>query len=144
MTETIHTNHPLHAELSSSSSEDESENDENTDCDVADCAFESPPTEEIDDNGMTYSENLVDDQKEFSILGDDWAWNQWEELDIDDTIDGPEEEDHYNGPHGLKEGVAKKFQTVLHCLLKTIAMDEHFFARLVTQTNKIARRRMAD
>ena len=63
-------------------------------------------------------------------MGDDWSWNQWEELDIDDRIDGPKEDDHYNGPHGLKEGVSKKFQTVLHCLLKTIAMDDHFFCEI--------------
>lgn len=49
--------------ISLSSSENESENDENTDGDVADYAFESPTTEEIDDNGISYTENLLDDQK---------------------------------------------------------------------------------
>ena len=35
----------------------------------------------------------------YNILCDNCEWNQWEELGIDDTIEGPVESDHYNGPH---------------------------------------------
>ena len=62
----------------------------------------------------------------YNILCDNCEWNQWEELGIDDTIEGPIESDHYNGPHGLKEGGPRKFETVLHCRLKTTAMDDLF------------------
>ena len=43
-----------------------------------------------------------------------------------------------------RPGVSKKCETVLHCLLKTTAMHHRFFARLVTQSNKMARQRMAE
>ena len=77
-------------------------------------------------------------------MDNNWKYNQWEELGIDDMIEGPVEDDHCNRPHGLKPVVSRKFETVLHCILKTTAMDHHFFARLVTQSNKMARQRMAE
>ena len=131
--------------MSSSNNDDEDEQSSvtNANCDVADSAFAPLPIEDLDENGVTYVDNQVDDQKEFDILGSDWQWNQWDDIEIDDSIDGPIENDCYNGPHGLKKGVAKKFETVLQCLFQTSAMDSHFFQRLVSQSNKIARRRMA-
>ena len=131
---------------SSSSSDDDEEDDDdatNANCDLVDSAFASPPIEDLDDNGLDYVDNQVDDQIEFNFFGKDWQWNHWEDIEIDDIIHGPPEDDHYNGPHGLKTGIAKKFNTVLQCLFQTTAMDSHFFSRLVTQSNKMARRRMA-
>ena len=77
-------------------------------------------------------------------MGNDWKWNQSEELGINDTIEGLVEDNHFNRPHGLKPGESRKFETVLHCLLKTTVMDHQFFARLVTQSNKMARGRMTE
>ena len=44
----------------------------------------------------------------------------WE--DIDDDIVIPDIPNHYCGPHGLKEGVEKLFQTVLGLIMLTSGM----------------------
>ena len=54
------------------------------------------------------------DKDEDGNYGDDTIFVEklvWE--DIDDDIVIPYIPDHYCGPHGLKEGVEKLFQTVL-------------------------------
>ena len=57
----------------------------------------------------------------------------------DDTIVGPEEHDHYNRKHGLKDGVGDSFETVLQCIFQTTAMNRDFFKRRASQSNKYAR-----
>jgi len=37
------------------------------------------------------------------VLGDDWNWDQWQDIGDDDSIPGPLEMDHYNGLHGVRE-----------------------------------------
>ena len=46
-------------------------------------------------------------------MSDDWKWESWEPLGDDDPVEGPPEEDHYDGPHGLKPGVENSFKIVL-------------------------------
>jgi len=36
------------------------------------------------------------------VLGNNWNWGQWQDIGDDDSIAGPLETDHYNGPHGIK------------------------------------------
>ena len=67
---------------------------------------------------------------------------KWEELRRDDAIEGPEEYDHYNGKHGLKDGIGDSFETVLQCIFQTTAMNRDFFKRLASQSNKYARETM--
>ena len=45
----------------------------------------------------------------------------------DDYIPGQIEDDHYNGPHGLKEGIEKSFDMVLQCIFETTSMNIDFF-----------------
>ena len=54
-----------------------------------------------------------DDVVEASHLGEEWVWDQFEELDDDGPVLGPEETDHYNGPHGLKPNVKHDFKTII-------------------------------
>ena len=52
--------------------------------------------------------------------GDEWKMNKWYIIGIGDDITGPPEVDHYNGPHGLKPGVADIFETVIQCIFKLL------------------------
>ena len=72
-----------------------SDSDEESNADMNESAFYEPKEEEeqiVETNG-----------EEIDVLGDDWTWNQWEEIADDASISGPEETDHYNGPHGIKQ-----------------------------------------
>ena len=42
----------------------------------------------------------------------------------DEEIQGKPETDHYNGPYGLKPGVANRLDTVLRCIFECIAMND--------------------
>ena len=64
-----------------------------------------------------------DDENENAYLGDEWQWNQWEPHNIDDDIEGPNKGDRYEGLHGLRKNIRKRFCTVLQCLFETTAMD---------------------
>ena len=75
-------------------------------------------------------------------MSNNWLWNNWSEIDDDEEVEGPQENDHYNGPHGLKSGIKNSFSTVLQCIFKTSAMDRSFFQRLAAQSNKYARKDM--
>lgn len=114
--------------------DNDSDSDEESNCDVNESAFyvHDEEVNEIDDDG----------EDEIDVLGDDWNWDHWQEIGDDESIPGPPEVDHYNGPHGIKEDVGSSFQTVLQCILKTTAMDRDFFKRLATQSNKYARANM--
>ena len=78
----------------------------------------------------------TNEEQEIDVLGDEWAWNQWEEIADDEEIPGPKEIDRYNGPHGIKPHVASSFKTVLQCIFSTTAMDIEFFKRLAAHSNK--------
>jgi len=56
---------------------------------------------------------------EIDVLGNYWNWDQWQDIGDEDSIPGPPEMDHYNGPHGIKENVATSFQTILQCIFAT-------------------------
>ena len=72
-------------------------------------------------------------------MSNDWLWDKWEAIGPDDDVQGPIEEENYNGDHGLKPGVGNSFQTVLQCIFKTTPLNSDFFKRLATQSNKYAR-----
>ena len=85
-----------------------------------------------------------DDENENAYLGDEWQWNQWEPHNIDDDIEGPNKGDRYEGPHGLRKNISKRFCTVLQCLFETTAMDRGFFIRLCGESNKYAKNIMRE
>ena len=72
-------------------------------------------------------------------MSDEWDWNNWNDIEDEEEIRGPPENDRYNGPHGLKSGVTNRFKTVLQCLMTTTALSLDFFDRLTMQSNKFAR-----
>ena len=109
-----------------------SDSDEDIDFDMIDSAF----IEYGDDD------NVIADDEEKDFLSDGWKWNQWEEIGDDEEVGGEVENDHYNGPHGLKIGVANKFKTVLECIFYCTAMSRDFFQRLAAQSNSYARQHM--
>ena len=90
---------PLQADQSS-------DDDEDSECDVMDTAF-APIPENIEDRIQPDVSTKTSDEDEKDYLGDEWQWNNWEEHDIETEIEGPKEDDHYSGPHVLKNGVSK-------------------------------------
>ncbi len=90
------------------------------------------------------TQHTTDEDEEIAYLGNEWQWNQWEHHNIDDEIEGPKEDDRYEGPHGLKLSIGKRLYTVLQCLFETTAMDRVFFVRLCGESNKYARKVMKD
>ena len=102
------------ARTGNNNNSDDSASNDGSHCDMEESAFHIDPVEEDQD------EDNVD------IFGRDWSWN-WEKLEVDDVIEGPEEHDHYNGRHGLKDGVGESFETVLQRIFQTTAMNYDFF-----------------
>ena len=119
--------------------EDSTDND-NSDVDITDSAYEIKKLSIKDDNSDIVSNH--DDEIEKEYLGDGWDWNHWEEHTIEEELEGPKEYDHYSGPHGMKPNIGKKFYTVLQCLFETTAMNRSFFLRLCGESNKYARKTM--
>ena len=66
-------------------------------------------------------------------------WKCWEDTGHDEEVDSPPKTDQCDGLHGLKNGVGKRFKTILQCVVTTTAMSLEFFRRLVAQSNKHAR-----
>ena len=124
----------------------DSSGDEGSECDVLDSAFDQVAPHELNaEEVISPNENTTDeDDIENLYLGGSWKWNNWEPHDIDDSIDGPTEHDHYSGPHGLKPNMCRRFFTVLQCLFETTAMDRDFFVRLCCESNKYARKVMKE
>ena len=84
-------------------------------------------------------------EKEFTnYMSDDWNWNNWKNIDDDESITGPPENDRYNGPHGLKAGIPTSFPTILQCIFQTTALSRSLFQRLTSQSNKYARMQMKE
>ena len=117
----------------------DSESDEGSTCDMETSAFVN---REDDEEERLQTENIIEDEVEDDFMSDEWNWNNWVDLGDNDEINGLPETDHYNGPHGLKPGVANQFSTVLQCIFATTAMNKEFFKRLASQSNNYARRDM--
>ena len=135
----------------SASTTSSSSDEEVDDCDLGKSAYVRDPNSPISfdniiDGGeeqLHVEESIIqDDEPETKYLGDNWEWNCWEEHDIEKDIPGPKEHDHYNGLHGLRKGVGRRFHTILQCLFETTAMDRSFFLRLCAESNKYARKIM--
>ena len=120
---------------------DYSESDEGSTCDVEESAFLVEGVDVMNDDSKN-NDDSNNMEVDVNFLGDGWLWNQWEEIGDNDVIPGPSEYDRYNGPHGLKEGVAESFTTVLECIFRTTCMDRDFFKRLAAQSNKYVREDM--
>ena len=75
---------------SSSSSEEEVD-----DCDLGKSAYVRDPNSPAVPNSISDEPNNItddpipDDEPETSYLGENWQWNCWEEIDIDQEIPGP-------------------------------------------------------
>ena len=106
-----------------SNSDDEISNEGST-CDMNDSAF-------YDTNP---SDEEQDDVVEASYLGEEWAWDQFEEFDDNGPVPGPEETDHYNSPHGLKPNVRHNFKTILQSILP-YSNQRHNFTGALTHTH---------
>ena len=64
--------------------EPESDSDEDSGCDINDCAFF-----DNEEEGDIYDDKVDD------VLSSNWQWNRWENISDDDSIPGPVEDDHY-------------------------------------------------
>ena len=108
---------------------DESASDDGSDCDMEESAFQIDTPEVVE-------------EEDGDVFGNDWCWDQWDEIGDNDEVEGPKEHDHYDGKYGLKDGVGESFHTILQCIFKTTAMNREFFKRLASQSNKYARQQM--
>ena len=106
------------AGTSNDNDSDDSVSNDGSHCDMEESAFHIDPVE------------VDEDEDGVDIFGRDWSW-KWEKLEVDDDIEGPEEHDHYNRRHGLKDGVGESFGTVLQCIFQTTAMNQFFLKDLL-------------
>ena len=90
--------------------------DEGSACNIDDSAFYHENSSNEEDNN----------EVENCFLSEGWAWDHFEEFDDDGPIPGPEETDHYNGPHGLRPNVRGSFRTILQCIFQCSCMDRSF------------------
>ena len=93
-----------------------------------------------DDDNVSKPPDGID----INYMSEDWKWNNWKDIDDDESIEGPSEHDRYNGPHGIKDSFPNRFSTVLHCVFKSTAMSRDFFQRLSAQSNKYVRKQMME
>ena len=119
--------------------EQSSDDDEDSECNIMDSAFEPIPAN-IEDRIQPDASTKIGEDDEKVYLGEEWQWNKWEEHDIDTGIEGPKEDDNYLGPCGLKSGVSKNFVTVVQCLFQTTAINQNFFVRICVESNRYAHR----
>ena len=87
-----------------------SESDEGSNCNIEelDVIIGGDDKDEDDDK--------VDDKEENIGYIGDWLWNKRESIGDDEEVQGPKEDDHYNGRHGLKEEIGNSFSTILSCI----------------------------
>ena len=119
--------HSMNSGTTLSSSED------STHCDMNESAYVLTTVDENTEDLIqcTNQNNTeVEDKADKPYLSNEWEWNKWETHDINTNIPGPEEHDRYDGPHGLKPNISKRFCTVLQCLFETTAIDRKFFLRV--------------
>ena len=91
----------------------ESISDDGSNCDIEESAFAIGVDDDVDNSP------LVDNEDDIDYIGDGWVWNKWKEIGDDEEIPGPKEYDHYNGRHGLKDGIGERFITILQCIFET-------------------------
>ena len=120
--------------------DEDSLSDDGSDCNLQESTFEKDVDE--DKNGRSPVVDLVDNENEIDYMDKKWAWNSWRDIVDDDEIPGPPENYRYNGPHGLRKGIANSIDTVLQCIMRTTAMSLEFFERLAAQSNKYTRNDM--
>ena len=90
-------NEPMNMDAAFPIADDEESNesvsDDGSNCDMEESAFQF------------HSIDVDDNEEDHDLFGTDWRWDKWEKLGKDEKIIGPEEHDHYNGNHGIKEGI---------------------------------------
>ena len=124
--------------------DDDSQSDDGSNCELDDSAFVVNDSEDVQEEDANKDDPPDSEETEINFMTDEWKWNNWSEIDDDESIDGPPEPDRYSGPHGLKPGVASSFATILQCIFKTTAMSQDWFKRLTSQSNKFARKNMME
>ena len=123
------------------SDDDSSISDDGSNYDLDCSAFDDGEESNEIENNMDINSR----EKEFTnYMSDDWNWNNWKNIDDDESITGPPENDRYNGPHGLKAGIPTSFPTILQCIFQTTALSRSLFQRLTSQSNKYARMQMKE
>ena len=98
--------------------------------------------DDADENGRSPIADLVDNKNEIDCMSKKWAWNSWRDIGADEEIPGTVENDQYDGPHGLRKYIGNRFDTVLQCIMRTIAVSLDFFKRPAAQSNKYAKNDM--
>ena len=86
-------------------------------CNIEESVFAIGVDDDVDNSP------LVDNEDDIDYIGDGWVWNKWKEIGDDEEIPGPKEYDHYNGRHGLKNGIGERFITILPCIFETTCMN---------------------
>ena len=131
--------HSMNSGTTSSSSDD------STHCDMNESAYVLTNVDENAEDliqSPEHNNTEVEDKADKPYLSNEWEWNKWETHDINSNIPGPEEHDRYDGPHGLKPNISKRFCTVLQCLFETTAIDRKFFLPVCGESNKHAKKIM--
>ena len=136
----ITSNNMNSATMTNNGKDDNSDSDDGSNYDIEETAFFVEEDEDKDDD----HNKSTPDGMDINYMSDDWKWNNWKDIDDDDSVKGPPEHDRYNGPHGIKDGFPNRFTTVLHCIFKSSAMSQDFFRRLAAQSNKYARKGMME
>ena len=135
--DTNHLNNLRGEGLESEGVDDGSDSDEDENYNMDDCAFDG--SDENGDDDKKDNEGVANDKVEDDDYLTGWKWEKWETIGDDESIQGPPEDNHYDGPHGLRDGISNRFRTVLECVFQTTAMEPSFFQRLASQSNKYAK-----
>eukprot|EP00957_Ditylum_brightwellii_P077450 5884877-Ditylum_brightwellii.AAC.1 len=85
-------------------SDNESMSDDGSNYEIGDSAFLDGETNDAVDTES-------DGEEEINVMGLGWEWDRWQDIAEDKDIPGPDAVDPYNGPHGLRPGIASSFTT---------------------------------
>ena len=77
----------------------------------------------VDNEDIT---NLPEEEDKRKFMSEDCKCESWEEVGDDEEIQEPPENNNYNGPYGLKPGVANRFNTVIQCIFGFTANNQYF------------------
>ena len=97
---------------------------------------------EVSDFVVDYQEtfNLHNKEDERDFVSKDWKWESCEELGDHEEVQGLPETDNYNDPHGLKTGMANRFNTILQFIFECIATNRYVFQGIAAHRNNCALR----
>eukprot|EP00957_Ditylum_brightwellii_P063232 4799675-Ditylum_brightwellii.AAC.1 len=84
-----------------------------------------------------------DEQEEKGNFMEEWEWNIWVSISIDNEIPGQYITNWYSGPDGLRPGVGTNFDNVPLCSVNITAINYDFFMCLASHSNKYTRNYMA-